>query len=106
MKKLLLLALVFGGYYYYTHRPVKISELKYGDVVLYSTSWCGYCKKTRDFFYLNRIPFVERNIERDNAAEQQIIKISGGKSVPVVTIKGEVFRGYNEPAIRKKLGIN
>jgi hypothetical protein len=35
------------------------------DVVLYSTAWCGYCRKAREFFAANGIRYVEYDIEKN-----------------------------------------
>lgn len=46
-------------------------------VVMYATSWCGYCKKARQYFEDNGIAFVEYDIERDRAAKRDYDALLG-----------------------------
>lgn len=64
------------------------------NVIMYSTSWCGYCKKMRQFLQANDVPFVERDIEasEENRALYDKLGVSG---IPVVIVNGEVVKGYN-----------
>ena len=44
--------------------PVLISKRKVAtQVVMYSTSWCGYCKKARRYFKQQKIPFEEYDVD-------------------------------------------
>lgn len=36
---------------------------------------------------------------------KEMLELSGALSVPVIVIDGEVFIGWNEPLIRKKLEV-
>ena len=42
----------------------KSSSSKNGKVIMYSTAWCGYCKKARQYFKSKGISFVEYDIEK------------------------------------------
>lgn len=69
-----------------------------GKVVFYSTSWCGYCTKTRRLLRNKGISYVELDIEKSqNAAAEH--KGLGGGGIPVMVIQGKVIRGYQEDAI-------
>lgn len=72
-----------------------------GPVILYATSWCGYCAKTRKLFALWGVNYEERDIERSDAAKAEFDALGGG-GVPVVVIGDEVIRGY-EPERFKAL---
>lgn len=73
-------------------------------VVLYATSWCGYCKKTREFFNKNNIAFVEYDIESsaEGKAQYDQLRASG---IPVVMIKGKLIRGYDPTQFAQLLDI-
>jgi len=45
------------------------------SVELYTTAWCGYCKKARNFFKERSIPFKEYDIEKDRAAAMRKRKL-------------------------------
>lgn len=72
-------------------------------VVLYATSWCGYCKMTREFFAANGIRYTEQDIEQSSTALQQHKKL-GGNGVPLIVVGDEVIKSWNEQALRHFLG--
>ena len=36
------------------------------NVVMYSTTWCGYCKQARNYFQQNNIAFAEYDVEKSD----------------------------------------
>ncbi len=73
------------------------------SVTLYSTAWCGYCKKARAFLQRNSIPFVEHDIETDETARQQARALNPRGGVPVLQIDGRVLVGYSADSIAEAL---
>jgi mycoredoxin len=74
------------------------------EVVMFATSWCGYCAAARRFFADNGIKYVEYDIERDPEGTRKFEKKGfKGYGVPVILIDDEVIRGFNEPALRAAL---
>ncbi len=69
-------------------------------VTLYSTSWCGWCRKSRQLLQALGITFVEKNVESDPRAAAEKDRLAPGFGVPVLVRGGEVVRGYNEETIR------
>lgn len=74
------------------------------EVILYSTSWCGYCAKTRKYFEDNQIPFVEYDVEKSSEGREQYHNLNG-KGVPLLVVNGEVIRGFNPAAIKQAMTI-
>jgi len=73
-------------------------------VVLYSTTWCGYCAKTRQFFRSNNIVYEDRDVETSEVGRQGYDSLGGG-GVPIVVVdEGTVIRGYDPGAIQDALG--
>jgi glutaredoxin len=70
---------------------------------MYSTSWCGYCKKAKAFFRGQGVSVTEYDVETDKAAAIRMKRLSGGKSVPFVVIGDAKIRGYNEAAYLQAL---
>ena len=64
------------------------------NVILLSTTWCGYCAKTRRFFKKNDIPYKEYDVEK-SAEGNRYYQSSGGGGVPIVHINNTIIRGYN-----------
>jgi|GEM_PF-6920575 len=71
-------------------------------IVMYSTSWCPYCRKARKLLNELDIEWVEKDIERDREAAREMIKKAGrGAGVPVIDFDGTLLRGYNPDKIRR-----
>ncbi len=69
-------------------------------VTLYSTSWCGWCRKSRQLLQSLGIAFVEKDVESDPRAAAEKSRLAPGSGVPVLVRGGEVVRGYSEATIR------
>ena len=67
------------------------------DITLYSTSWCGYCRRARKWLTAQGLPFVEKDIESDpdGRAEYQA-KANGYSGVPLIDINGTTVRGFDQ----------
>jgi len=63
-------------------------------VIMYSTSWCGYCKKARSYFKNNDINYVEYDIERNERAKQEYDSL-GGTVIPVILVGKKRMNGFN-----------
>lgn len=54
-------------------------------LVMYSTVWCGYCKRLKTMMKSAGIPFTEVDIEHDPAAAAFVMSVNGGnQTVPTV----------------------
>lgn len=69
-----------------------------GEVVLYATSWCGYCRKTRTLLKAHGIDYREFDIERSTEGKRRFDRL-GGHGVPVVTVGDRVIHGYDPDAL-------
>lgn len=82
------------------------------DVVIFRTAWCGYCKKTAEYLTLKGVPFVEKDLERDAGARQDMLaraKRAGVpesrlQGVPILSVKGKIITGFDRNAIDRALG--
>ncbi len=79
-----------------------------GGVILYSTSWCGYCTQARAWLKRRGVPFVEKDVERDPAAAKELAGKraragirSGG--VPVIDVGGSLVLGFDKPRLEQLL---
>lgn len=61
-------------------------------VTIYSTPWCGNCRRTKQFLRERSIPFREVNIDQDEEAEELVRRINDGRRrVPTVEVEGRYF---------------
>ena len=80
----------------YTSVTYDEAVIDYGEkkVVMYSTDWCGYCKKARKYFSDNFIPFTEYDIEKNRTARIRYKKM-GATGVPVITVGKKRMNGFS-----------
>ncbi len=108
MKKIVLLVVAaFLFQYFYKAESQQVSVATHENVILYATSWCGYCKKTRAFLAENDIKYIEYDIEK-TARGRDGHKALGGRGVPVLDVKGNVIYGYSVAKMKstfKALGL-
>lgn len=101
---------VDGNVYFSDNKPAAtpVKELKItpyiGDpssghlsprVVMYSTDWCGYCRRARRYFRANDIDFVDYDIEKDKSAKRRYDRI-GGRGVPVILVGDKRMNGFSQ----------
>ena len=72
-------------------------------VELYSTSWCYYCQKAREFFRSRGIPFTEYDIEKDKNAAARKKQLDKRNGVPFVVINGRGLHGLSAAAYERAL---
>jgi glutaredoxin len=64
------------------------------SVVMYSTVWCGYCKKARAYFAQNNIPYTDYDVEASVEAKKNYDAI-GGRGVPVIFVGQARMNGFS-----------
>ncbi len=72
-------------------------------VVMYSTEWCGVCKRAKRYFKANNIPFVEYDIEKSRKAAREYKKL-GGRGVPLILVGKQRMSGFSEAGFKKIYG--
>ena len=65
------------------------------EVVVYTTSWCGWCRKTLAWLDERGVAYENRNIEQSDAWRDELLEKTGGVSIPVVEIDGQLVRGFD-----------
>jgi mycoredoxin len=56
-----------------------------GELTMYTTAWCGFCKRLKAQLARDGIAMVEIDIERDAEAAAFVENVNGGnQTVPVV----------------------
>ena len=65
-------------------------------VQVYSTRWCGYCVRAKALLDSREIEYEEISLDDDPAFRQKLFDLTGGWTVPQITIGDEVIGGYTE----------
>jgi mycoredoxin len=56
-----------------------------GQLTMYTTTWCGFCRRLKTQLAREGIHMVEIDIERDTAAAEYVMSVNGGNmTVPTV----------------------
>ena len=74
-------------------------------MTVYSVEWCQWCKLTKDWLDKKKIEYTEIDVDRSPKAAEEVFQKSGQEGIPVVDIDGNIVVGFNEPALKKLLGI-
>jgi len=69
-------------------------QVKSKTVIMYSTSWCGYCKKAARHFRKKSIPFKEYDIEKSKSAAKAYRKLNG-RGVPLLLVGKKRMTGFD-----------
>lgn len=76
--------------------PTEKAEKGEDSVIVYVTSWCPACRMTTDYLKDKKIPFVVKDVERNEQYMKEMVKKVGGyRGVPVLDINGRILLGFN-----------
>lgn len=76
--------------------PVQVSRAIGADsgVTIYTTEWCGVCKRAKAFFAQNGVPFREWDVEKTEFGAIKFKQL-GGSGVPLITVGSEKMAGFD-----------
>ena len=66
-------------------------------VTIYTTEWCGVCKRAKAFFAQNGVPFREWDVEKTEFGATKFQQL-GGSGVPLITVGSEKMAGFDASA--------
>jgi glutaredoxin len=78
-------------------------------VTIYGTSWCGACRAARQYLTEKKIPFADKDVERDPAAAHELHEKAAklglpADRVPVIDVRGRLLLGFDRARIDALLG--
>lgn len=65
------------------------------QVVMYSTTWCGFCKKARQFFHAKGIAFKEYDVEHSAKGRRDYQRLNG-RGVPIILVGKKRMNGFSK----------
>jgi mycoredoxin len=79
-------------------------------VIVYGTSWCGWCKRTRDWLTQRKVDFVDKDVEEDRDAAAELHQKAAdqgmdARGVPFVDVRGTLVRGFDPMAMERALHL-
>ena len=74
-------------------------------LTMYSTPWCGYCRRLKSQLGREDISFEEVDIDQDNSAAEYVMTVNGGnQTVPtLVFADGSALTNPSLAQIKDKL---
>ena len=62
------------------------------EIVIYCTTWCGDCRRAKQFLKERGISFSEVNIDEDPDAEDLVLEVNQGRrKVPTIKVGDRYF---------------
>lgn len=88
--------------------PAKAQEAKkYPQIVAYTVSWCPHCRAAKEYLTKNNIPFINKDVEIDEKAMEELTGKYQSQGVPVIVIgtgKDEiVLKGFTPESFEESL---
>jgi mycoredoxin len=76
-----------------------------GQLTMYTTTWCGFCRRLKSQLARDGIEMVEIDIERDPKAAEFVMSVNGGnQTVPTVVFPdGSAATNPSAKAVKAKL---
>ncbi len=70
-------------------------------VIIYSTTWCAFCKTEEQYLERLGVKYVKKDVEEDKEAYEELMRKNGGafQGVPVTDIAGELVLGFDRAKI-------
>lgn len=70
-------------------------------VIIYSTTWCAFCKTEEQYLQKLGVEYVKKDVEEDKDAYEELMQKNGGafQGVPVTDIAGEIVLGFDRAKI-------
>lgn len=72
-------------------------------VVMYTTQWCPYCKKAKQYLKDNQIAFEERDIEQGGEQVSALFQSIDAPGIPKIVVGDKVIIGFNQPVLQQEL---
>jgi mycoredoxin len=73
-----------------------------GQLTMYTTTWCGYCRNLKRQLARDGIEMVEVDIERDEAAAEFVMSVNGGNQT-VLFPDGTALTNPSAAQVKKQL---
>jgi thioredoxin reductase (NADPH) len=83
------------------------ANLSENQIIVYSTVWCPDCKRAKNFFGEQRVPYVNVDIEQDPYALAYVEKVNNGmRIIPTIVFPdGSTLAEPSNAELARKLGL-
>jgi glutaredoxin-like YruB-family protein len=83
--------------------PATPRKSAYPKIVVYTVSWCPHCRELKEYLTSHNIPFINRDVELEPAAMEQLVQKYSSYGVPVVIFGDdqEILKGFTPVEFEK-----
>ena len=72
-------------------------------VVMYSAVWCGVCRRAKQYFQANKIPFSEYDVETSAKGKADFTRLKG-QGVPIILVGKKRMNGFDPTRFKQLYG--
>ena len=65
-------------------------------VKIYTTTYCGFCARAKDFLRNKGVAYEEIDVTGDDAARTKLVEMTQRKTVPQIFIGDQAIGGYTD----------
>jgi glutaredoxin 3 len=85
-------------------RPRPHGKTTNAQVVMYSTRSCPYCQKARAYFDRIGQEYVDKDVESDDDARDELMSLThGNRGVPVIVVGDDMIQGWSQTRVEQML---
>lgn len=66
------------------------------EVIMYTTAICPYCVAAKNLLKTRGFNYKEIRVDTDSVQREEMLRISGRRSVPQIFIDGQHIGGYDD----------
>jgi len=83
--------------------PASPRKSLYPKIVIYTVSWCSHCRELKEYLTSRNIPFINRDVELEPAAMDELVQKYKTYGVPVIVLGDdqEVLKGFTGEQFEK-----
>ena len=71
------------------------------DIKIYTTPTCPYCVHAKQFLTQRGVPYTEFNVMEDDKALEEMVQLTGARSVHVIVCGSDVLIGFSRSRLEQ-----
>ena len=80
--------------------------MAYPKVTVYSQPGRIFCNRVKEFPSRQNVPFIEKDISKDQAVFKELTEDLGLMTTPVILVNGETLVGFDQTKLQELHGLS
>ena len=76
------------------------------EITVYFSPACPHCRQLLSYLDTNGIKYLGKDVTKTESAREDVERLTGRLSIPVVVVKGEIINGFDRNRLKNLLGIS